>query len=78
MVPDVHAFPGHIACDSASASEIVLPVIKDGVLLGVFDIDSPKIDRFSDEDQAGLEAMLARFRGGDGLLRQSNNIWQYY
>ena len=64
VVPDVHAFPGHIACDSASASEIVLPVIKDGVLVGVFDIDSPKLDRFSDEDRAGLEAMVAAFVAG--------------
>ena len=64
VVPDVHAFPGHIACDSASASEIVLPVIKDGVLVGVFDIDSPKLDRFSDEDRVGLEAMIAAFVAG--------------
>jgi len=61
VVPDVHAFPGHIACDSASASEIVMPVIKDDQLMGVFDIDSPKHDRFSDEDRVGLEAMLAAF-----------------
>lgn len=61
VVPDVHAFPGHIACDSASASEIVIPVIKDDKLIGVFDIDSPKPDRFSEEDRAGLEAMLAAF-----------------
>ena len=77
MVPDVHAFPGHIACDSASASEIVIPVIKDGVLLGVFDIDSPKLDRFSDEDRAGLEAMLAAFVG-DRFLSHLIKIWQYY
>jgi GAF domain-containing protein len=64
VVPDVHAFPGHIACDSASASEIVLPVIKDGVLVGVFDIDSPKPDRFSDDDRVGLEAMVAAFVEG--------------
>ena len=64
VVPDVHAFPGHIACDSASASEIVIPVIKDDKLIGVFDIDSPKPDRFSDEDRAGLEAMLAAFVAG--------------
>ena len=64
VVPDVHAFPGHIACDSASASEIVIPVVKDGQLLGVFDIDSPKPDRFSDEDRAGLEEMLAAFIDG--------------
>jgi GAF domain-containing protein len=61
VVPDVHAFPGHIACDSASASEIVIPLVKDGVVLGVFDIDSPVLDRFSDEDRIGLEAMVAAF-----------------
>ncbi|MFL6673450.1 MAG: GAF domain-containing protein [Massilia sp.] len=61
VVPDVHAFPGHIACDSASNSEIVLPLIKDGALIGVFDIDSPSLDRFSDDDRAGIEAMVAAF-----------------
>ena len=64
VVPDVHAFPGHIACDSASASEIVIPVLKGDQLIGVFDIDSPRPDRFSDEDRAGLEAMLAAFVAG--------------
>ena len=53
-VEDVHAFPGHIACDSASNSEIVLPLISDGELLGVLDLDSPKPARFDDEDEAGL------------------------
>jgi GAF domain-containing protein len=61
VVPDVHAFPGHIACDSASNSEIVIPLVKDGRLVGVFDIDSPSLDRFSDDDKAGLEAMVAAF-----------------
>lgn len=61
LVPDVHAFPGHIACDSASNSEIVMPIIKNGQLYGVFDIDSPSLNRFSLEDQAGLEALLAVF-----------------
>jgi GAF domain-containing protein len=61
VVPDVHAFPGHIACDSASASEIVLPLLKDGAVIGVFDIDSPVPDRFSEEDRVGLERMLAAF-----------------
>jgi GAF domain-containing protein len=61
VVPDVHAFPGHIACDSASNSEIVIPLVKNGVLMGVFDIDSPLLDRFSDEDRAGLEAMVNAF-----------------
>ena len=61
LVEDVHAFPGHIACDSASNSEIVIPVIKNGVLFGVFDIDSPRLQRFTLEDQQGLEAMVAAF-----------------
>ena len=61
LVPDVHAFPGHIACDSASNAEIVIPLIQNGKLVGVFDIDSPTLERFTLEDQAGLEAMLAAF-----------------
>jgi GAF domain-containing protein len=61
VVADVHAFPGHIACDSASNSEIVIPLIKDGAMLGVFDIDSPVLDRFSDEDRVGLERMVMAF-----------------
>ena len=52
-VEDVNAFPGHIACDSASASEIVVPLIRDGTVLGVLDIDSPKKARFTPEDEAG-------------------------
>ncbi len=56
-VEDVHAFPGHIACDSASNSEIVLPLIRDGELLGVLDLDSPKPGRFDEQDEAGLRAM---------------------
>jgi GAF domain-containing protein len=61
VVPDVHAFPGHIACDSASNAEIVIPLIKNGKLIGVFDIDSPALNRFADDDHAGLEAMVAAF-----------------
>ena len=53
-VEDVNAFPGHIACDSASASEIVVPLIRDGELIGVLDIDSPTVGRFTEEDEAGL------------------------
>jgi len=53
-VDDVHAFPGHIACDSASNSEIVLPILRDGELVAVLDLDSPKPARFTDEDEAGL------------------------
>ena len=54
LVPDVHAFPGHIACDSASRSEIVLPLVKDGQVKGVLDIDSPLENRFSQEDAQSL------------------------
>ena len=60
-VEDVHAFPGHIACDSASNSEIVGPLIRDGEVLGVFDIDSPSLERFTEEDQRGLEKLVAVF-----------------
>ena len=55
VVPDVHLFEGHIACDSASNSEIVIPIFSCGELVGVLDIDSPYINRFSDEDKKGLE-----------------------
>ena len=55
-VADVHAFPGHIACDCASNAEIVVPLHRNGAVIGVLDIDSPLLDRFSAEDQAGLEA----------------------
>ena len=57
-VPDVHRFPGHIACDGASESEIVIPVRGNGRVRAVLDIDSPVKDRFSEEDQAGLEALV--------------------
>ena len=60
-VEDVHAFPGHIACDSASRSELVVPLVKDGALLGVFDLDSPVPARFDVEDQRGLEAIASAF-----------------
>lgn len=61
VVANVHEFPGHIACDSASNSEIVIPLIVEGHVLGVLDIDSPKLSRFDDEDRAGLETMVATF-----------------
>ena len=61
VVPDVHAFPGHIACDSASNSEIVVPVVRDGELLGVLDLDSPVRSRFDDADARGLEALVRVF-----------------
>ena len=60
-VEDVHAFAGHIACDSASNSELVVPLIKDGRLIGVLDLDSPSIGRFSEQDQLGIEALAAIF-----------------
>ncbi|WHU40161.1 GAF domain-containing protein [Pseudomonas fulva] len=60
-VEDVHAFAGHIACDSASNSELVIPLIKAGRLVGVLDLDSPTIGRFSEADQTGLEQLVAIF-----------------
>lgn len=60
-VEDVHEFPGHIACDSASNSELVVPLVKNGRLIGVLDLDSPKLSRFSAEDQAGIEALAEVF-----------------
>lgn len=62
-IEDVHAFPGHIACDSASASELVVPITRDGELIAVLDIDSPRRGRFSEEDEAGcvrLAEILAK------------------
>ncbi len=58
LVPDVHAFPGHIACDCASRSEIVIPLRKDGTVVAVLDIDSPTAGRFTQEDREGLEALV--------------------
>ena len=58
IVPNVHEFPGHIACDSASNSEIVVPMIRDGALIGVLDLDSPKLERFDAEDRDGLERFV--------------------
>ena len=58
LVEDVHQFPGHIACDSASNSEIVVPIFKNGEVYGVLDIDSPYLSRFTLEDQRGLEEIV--------------------
>lgn len=58
VVADVNAFPGHIACDSASRSEIVVPIIQDGALRGVLDVDAPRPSRFDDEDRDGLEEFV--------------------
>lgn len=60
-IADVDAFPGHIACDSASRSELVVPLQRDGELIGVFDLDSPVLDRFDADDQAGLETIARIF-----------------
>lgn len=60
-VVDVHEFPGHIACDSASNSELVVPLVKDGRLIAVLDLDSPSLARFSEADQAGIEQLAAIF-----------------
>ena len=58
LVEDVHQFPGHIACDSASNSEVVIPIVKDNQVVGVLDIDSPSVARFTQEDLAGLEQVV--------------------
>ena len=68
-VPDVHEFPGHIVCDAASRSEIVVPLTVDGEFAGVLDIDSPVLDRFSERDQAGIETLCetyCRLQSGRG------------
>ncbi|MEQ2354795.1 GAF domain-containing protein [Pseudoalteromonas piscicida] len=61
LVEDVHAFAGHIACDAASNSEIVLPVFKDNKVIAVLDIDSPSLARFDEQDKIGLEALVKAF-----------------
>ncbi|MBB4728437.1 GAF domain-containing protein [Xanthomonas arboricola] len=62
-IADVDAFPGHIACDSASRSELVIPLVKGDALIGVLDLDSPELDRFDADDQRGLEAIAQVFVG---------------
>jgi GAF domain-containing protein len=69
MVENVHEFPGHIACDSASNSEIVVPLIRDGELIGVLDLDSPLLARFDEEDAEGLNDLVSVFMGS---LRKAN------
>ncbi|MFZ2007941.1 MAG: GAF domain-containing protein [Stellaceae bacterium] len=63
LVPDVHDFPGHIACDPVSRSELVVPLIEDGRVTGVLDLDSPKLFRFDDDDRAGCERLVSIFLG---------------
>ncbi|KPL47479.1 diguanylate cyclase [Xanthomonas axonopodis] len=62
-IADVDAFPGHIACDSASRSELVIPLVKGDALIGVLDLDSPELDRFDADDQRGLEAIAQLYVG---------------
>ena len=61
VVQDVHQFPGHIACDADSRSEVVIPIIRNGTLIGVLDLDSPQLSRFDDDDRAGLESVVEVF-----------------
>lgn len=61
VVQDVHQFPGHIACDADSRSEVVIPIIHNGTLIGVLDLDSPQLSRFDDDDRAGLESVVEVF-----------------
>ncbi|HEX3097770.1 MAG TPA: GAF domain-containing protein [Usitatibacter sp.] len=67
VVPDVNAFPGHIACDAASRSEVVVPVLHHGRVIGVLDVDSPRLARFTDEDARGLQALAHAFVDATGL-----------
>jgi L-methionine (R)-S-oxide reductase len=67
LVPDVHEFPGHIACDAASQSELVVPLLKDGRTVGVFDLDSPSLRRFDAEDQAGIESLVRIYLEGSEI-----------
>lgn len=67
LVPDVHAFPGHIACDAASRSELVVPLMRDDTIFGVLDLDSPLPGRFTAEDQAGFEALAALYVAASDL-----------
>ena len=67
LVPDVHAFPGHIACDGASRSELVVPLVRSGAVLGVIDLDSPVEGRFDRDDQDGVETVAAAYLAGSDL-----------
>ena len=63
LVEDVHAFPGHIACDAASSSELVVPLLRDGRVIGVIDLDSPTVGRFDASDQSGVEDVARLYVG---------------
>ncbi len=69
LVEDVHAFPGHIACDAASRSELVVPLLRDGSVFGVIDLDSPLPSRFDRNDQAGIETLAAIYSASSGWVR---------
>jgi L-methionine (R)-S-oxide reductase len=73
IVEDVQVFPGHIACDAASRSEIVVPLIKKGQLLGVLDLDSPQLARFDQEDGIGLNALVALLLDNSDLNRYAGS-----
>ena len=68
IVPDVREFPGHIACDAASRSEIVVPLLRDGQVVGVLDLDSPEPDRFGDDERVLLERIAATLVGASGAF----------
>lgn len=74
VVPDVHQFPGHIACDAASRSEIVVPLIAGGALLGVLDLDSPRPGRFDEADARGLELLADLFL--QSIRESSGRAWR--
>ena len=74
VVPDVHQFPGHIACDAASRSEIVVPLIAGGTLLGVLDLDSPRPGRFDEADARGLESLADLFL--QSIRESSGRAWR--
>ncbi|MCV6614717.1 MAG: GAF domain-containing protein [Cellvibrionaceae bacterium] len=69
LVHDVHAFPGHIACDTASMSEVVVPMIKDGKVIGVLDVDAPVKSRFTQVDITGLQAVVEQLLASDSCPR---------
>lgn len=75
LVDDVHEFPGHIACDSASRSEMVLPIIVASQAIGVFDLDSPRAARFSEEDRAGVSLWLEAFVAAQDTGTWSRRPW---
>jgi L-methionine (R)-S-oxide reductase len=78
IVPNVHEFPGHIACDSASNSEIVVPLLKDSRLLGVLDLDSPTFERFDEQDAKGLENLVRiLLESTDSKAPEERNVYSH-